>query len=113
MIKCIHQLVGTLMSLNKLTPEFKMESACLVLDQGYSIREACAAVGVGESAMRRWVGQLELERQGVSPKGSKALTPEQQKIQELEAKIRRLSRENDILKKATALLMSDSMTSSF
>src|SRR3569833_1802273 len=34
-----------------------------------------------------------------------ALTPEQQKIQELEAKISRLEREKAILKKATALLM--------
>ncbi len=42
----------------------------------------------------------------MTPK-SKALTPEQQKIQELEARINRLEREKAILKKATALLMSD------
>ena len=48
--------------------------------------------------MRRWVKQLEAERQGVTPK-SKALTPEQQKIQELEARINRLEREKAILKK--------------
>ena len=42
--------------------------------------------------------QLEAERQGVTPK-SKALTPEQQKIQELEARINRLEREKAILKK--------------
>lgn len=101
------------MSRNKFTSEFKIESACLVLDQGYSISEACAALGVGDTALRRWVAQLELERQGVTPKGSKALTPDQQKIQELEARITRMTRENDILKKATALLMSDSMRSSF
>ncbi|MDK9757381.1 hypothetical protein KIV40_18760 [Vibrio sp. D173a] len=40
---------------------------------------------------------------------SKALTPEQQKIQELEARISRLEREKSILKKATALLMSDEL----
>jgi transposase len=38
---------------------------------------------------------------------SKALTPEQQKIQELEARIARLDREKSILKKAIALLMSE------
>jgi transposase len=38
---------------------------------------------------------------------SKALTPEQQKIQELEARINRLEREKSILKKATALLMAE------
>lgn len=52
--------------------------------------------------------QLQEERQGVTPK-SKALIPEQQKIQGLEARIDRLEREKAILKKATALLMSDEL----
>jgi len=94
------------------SPEFKRESACLILDQGYSIAEACAAVGVGETALRRWVSQLKAERGGITPVGSKALTPDQQRIQALEGQLRRIERENDILKKATALLMSDSMKSS-
>ncbi len=54
--------------------------------------------------------QLQQKRDGVTPK-SKALAPEQQKIQELEARINRLVREKAILKKATALLMSDKLDS--
>lgn len=88
------------------TPEFKCEAASLVLDQGYSITEACRSLGLVESALRRWVNQLQAERNGVTP-SSKALTPEQQKIQELEARINRLEREKSILKKATALLMAE------
>ena len=38
---------------------------------------------------------------------SKAMTLDQQRIQELEARIERLEREKSILKKATALLMSE------
>lgn len=79
------------------TPEFKREAAGLVLDQGYSHIEAARSLGLVESALRRWVKQLQEERQGVTPK-SKALTPEQQKIQELEARIDRLEREKAILK---------------
>ncbi|ARN34976.1 transposase [Pseudomonas aeruginosa M8A.4] len=78
--------------------EFKREAAALVLDQGYSHIDACRSLGGVDSALRRWVKQLEAERQGVTPK-SKALTPEQQKIQELEARINRLEREKAILKK--------------
>jgi transposase len=37
------------------------------------------------------------------------LTPEQQKIQELEARITRLERQKSILTKATALLMSEDL----
>jgi len=61
-----------------------------------------------ESALRRWVNQLQQERGGIAP-ASKALAPEQQKIQELEARITRLEREKSILKKATALLMSEDL----
>ncbi|ORT71892.1 hypothetical protein BTA49_07815 [Pseudomonas mosselii] len=60
------------------TPEFKREAACLVLDQGYSHAEAARSLGLVESALRRWVNQLQQERGGVTP-ASKALTPEQQK----------------------------------
>ncbi|WP_338793193.1 IS3 family transposase [Pseudomonas sp. AE27] len=80
------------------TPEFKREAACLVLDQGYSHIEAARSLGLVESALRRWVSQLQQERSGVTPT-SKALTPEQQKIQELEARINRLEREKSNLKK--------------
>ena len=88
--------------------EFKRDAALLVLDQGYTLVEAGRSVGVGDSVLRRWVRQLQQERHGLTPK-SHALTPEQQKIQELEARIHRLEREKAILKKATALLMSENL----
>ena len=90
------------------TTEFKREAAALVLDQGYSHTEVCRSLGVVDSALRRWINQLQLERGGITPQ-SKALTPEQQMIQELEARITRLEREKAILKKATALLMSEDL----
>jgi transposase len=92
------------------TPEFKLEAASLVVDQNYSIADACRALDVGASALRRWVKQLEAERGGQAPP-SKALTPEQQRIQALESQVKRLEQEKFILKKATALLMSDELGS--
>lgn len=90
------------------SPEFRLESAQLVLDQGYTVKQAAEAMGVGKSTMDKWVRQLRKERNGESPKAS-PMTPEQRKIRELEDKIRRIEREKEILKKATALLMSDEM----
>lgn len=72
-----------------LTPEFKLEAASLVLDQGYSISEASRSLDIGETALRRWVSQLEQERGGDTPK-SKAMTPEQKRIQESEKQVKRL-----------------------
>lgn len=89
-----------------LTPTFTREAASLVLDQGYSCPEAARSLDVGESLLRRWVTRLQLERGGVTPT-AKALTPEQQTIQELQARINRLELEKKILKEATALLMAE------
>ncbi len=88
--------------------EFKNDAASLVLDKGYSMAEACNAVGVGSTALRRWVKQLTSERNGNTP-NSKAMTPDQQKIQKLEARIKQIEWENDIIKKATALFISGSI----
>ena len=88
--------------------DFKREAANLVLKEGYSVAEASRSLDVGETALRRWIDQLEGERLGVTPK-AKAFTDEQRRIQELGAQVRRLEQEKSILKKATALLMSDEM----
>lgn len=94
------------MSRKIFSPAFKLEAAGLVVNHGYSIQQACEATGAGPTAIRRWVEQLRQERSGQTPLHSKALTPEQQRIQALEAQVRRLERDKEILKKATALLMS-------
>ena len=93
------------------SPEFKLEAAQLVVDQGYSVVEAAKAMNVSKSAMDKWVRQLKQERQGVTPKAS-PLTPEQIEIRALKKRIAELEEHNEIIKKATDLLMSDSLKSS-
>ncbi len=53
------------------SPEFKLESAQLVLDQNYSVIE---------SAMGRWVRQLKLERQGGAPRTLTEYQPVQKQL---------------------------------
>jgi len=65
-------------------------------------------MGVSKSSLENWVRQLRRERQGETPKAT-ALTTEQRRIQELEKQVRRIEMEKEILKKATALLMPDSL----
>ncbi|WP_232585519.1 transposase [Photobacterium iliopiscarium] len=47
--------------------EFKHAAANLVLNKGYTIQEACNTVGVGYTAMSRWVSQLKQEHGGITP----------------------------------------------
>ncbi len=95
------------MKKRNFSAEFKRESAQLVVDQNYTVADAASAMDVGLSTMTRWVKQLRDERQGKTPKAS-PITPEQIEIRELRKKLQRIEMENEILKKATALLMSDS-----
>lgn len=83
----------------KWPPAFKRESAQLVVDQNYTVADAAKAMDVGLSTMTRWGKQLRDERQGKTPKVS-PIAPAQ------------IEMENEILKKATALLMPDSLNSS-
>jgi len=94
------------MGRRSFTKEFKREAANLVVNEGCSVSEASRAMDVGTTAISRWVKQLEQEYGGVTPKAT-ALTPEQQRIQQLEKRIKELETDKMILKKATALLMSD------
>ena len=110
MIAVIH-ILGDKMAKKKgpnFSSEFRLETAQLVVDQGYSNREAAEAMGVGYSTIGKWVKQLREERSGKSPLAS-PMTPEQVEIRELKKRIERIELEKEILKKATALLMSDSM----
>jgi transposase len=90
------------------TKEFKRETAELVLLKGYTQKEARELMGVSKSAMSNWVRQLRDERQGITPTNRKALTDEHEEIQQLKTRIAKLELEKEILKKASALLMSDS-----
>lgn len=90
------------------SPEFRLETAQLVVDQGYSQKEAADAMGVGYSTIGKWVRQLREERQGKTPQAT-PMTDERREIWELKKQVERLELEKEILKKASALLMSDSM----
>jgi len=87
------------------SPEFRPEAAHRVVEQHYTA--AATAMNVGKSTMDKWVRQLKEERVGKSP-----MTPEQIELPELKKRLQRVEMERDILKKATALLMSDSLNNS-
>lgn len=68
-------------------------------------------MNVGKSTMDKWVRQVKEEQAGKLPIASHT-APEQIEIRELKKRLQRVEMERDILKKATALLMSDSLNRS-
>lgn len=108
------------------TPEFRVQAAKLILEQGGSISQAARDLGVPLATLHTWVkkfnsgdwsldgGNLKAVRveqkgsipsskpAGVSHKLHDQLGAEQRKNAELERQLRRLTMERDILKKAMA-----------
>jgi transposase len=82
-------------------PDFKLQVARMVLDQGLSVSQVCKDMDLTETSVRQWVKQLRAEVQGL-PGTGKPLTPEQQRIRQLEQENRQLKLDNELLKKASA-----------
>ena len=80
---------------------FKLEVVRMIRDQGLSLSEVCRSMELGETAVRRWVAQYDAESSGGAGVG-KPLTPEQQRIRQLEMENRQLREDNTLLKKASA-----------
>ncbi|WP_394210468.1 transposase [Psychrobacter piscatorii] len=94
---------------NQHTREFKLEAISLVVDHKRKVVEVAESLGVGVSTLDNWVRKYKKERQDIGPTEGLALTDDQRCIQELEREVRQLKMEKDILKKASALLASDSL----
>jgi transposase len=80
---------------------FKLRIVQMIKEQGMSVAQVCRDMDLGETAVRRWVAQFDAEQLGQSGIG-KPLTAEQQRIRQLEAELRQLQSDNDLLKKASA-----------
>ena len=86
----------------RFTEEFKREAVRLVTDQGYSFGEAGRSLGVRGDLISRWKRRFE-----AAEESSGRQVSEQQRIRELEAEVRKLRMEKDILKKATAFFVQE------
>ncbi|MDR5839460.1 IS3 family transposase [Caballeronia sp. LZ034LL] len=90
------------MGRREFSEEFKREAAGLVLEHGYTVTKAAKAMGIGESALRRWIGNRRPVG-GASVSAVESDNPEQFRIRELEKRVMELERERDILKKFHSL----------
>ena len=93
------------------TAEFKRECAELVLKQNYKVKDAAEAMNIGQSTLQRWMRQYREEQLGVTPKAT-AISEEHRRIQKLEAQVKQLKSDNDLLKKASAFFAMEMNVSS-
>ena len=84
------------------TPEFKEEAVNLAKTSRKSMAQIERDLGIGKGCLSRWVKELEDEGDQAFP-GHGRLSPENERIRELERENRILRQERDILKKAMAI----------
>ena len=82
-------------------PEFKLQVARMVTDQGSTVRQVCKDMNLTETTVRKWVKQLNAEAQG-EPGIGKPITQEEQRIRQLQQENRQLKQDNELLKKVSA-----------
>lgn len=81
----------------KYTDEFKAEAARQVVEQGRSVREVATRLGVSIDSMYAWVRE-----QRKAPQVRQADAGQAAEVRRLQAELRRVTEERDILKKAAA-----------
>ena len=85
------------------TREFRESAVGLVLSQGLSIRVAAEDLGMPYHTLHSWVrDQRRARRKTVVKAPPKTMVDAQARVRELEAEVRKLTLEKDILKKAAA-----------
>jgi transposase len=87
--------------------EYKAEAVRLVGNSGKRIGAIARELGLGETALRRWVQQAEIDA-GRGPGGA-LTTGEREELAQLRRENQRLRMEREILKKATAFFARESV----
>ncbi len=88
------------------TKEYKAEVVELIRKSGKSIGAVARDLDLGETAVRRWVEQAEIDLGG-GPAG--ALTAaEREELAQLRKRVKTVEMEREILKKATAFFAKES-----
>lgn len=87
----------------RFSPEFKQQAIDYALAHSHeSLASIAAKLGVGYSTLDKWIRMA-------NPEGSskRQLTPEQQRIIDLEKEVKQLKEANDILKKVHVYFLTD------
>jgi len=90
----------------RCSEEYKAETVRLMRSSGQSMGQMALELGIGETALRRWAQQAEVEA-GRGPAGALKRS-EREELAELRRENQRLRMEREILKKATAFFAKES-----
>ena len=85
----------------RYSPEFKLEAARMVVDQGHSVSEVAERLGIHRNLLQGWKKKYEAEGPQAFT-GEGRVRPDDQELRDLKRELARVRQERDILKKALA-----------
>jgi transposase len=88
--------------IRRYTREFRLEALQLLEISGKSAAQIERELGIGSGVLSRWRRQVAEEGEDAFP-GQGRLTPEKERIRQLEREVETLRQERDILAKAVAI----------
>jgi len=86
--------------------EFKADAVRRVVSSGFSVTKVGQALGVSETALRRWIEQTQAAATAPSA-GPGDLSEAQRRIAELQKRVAQLEQEKAILKKSVAFFVKE------
>jgi len=87
----------------RFTEEFKLEAVKQVTERGFGVREVAARLGTSPHSLYAWVNKY-----GIPAEQRLVQDDQTAKLKRLEAELRRVTEERDILKKAAAYFAKES-----
>ena len=90
----------------KYNREFQLQTSRLVVEQGYTLKEASDRLGPCTWTIREWIKKYQIS--GELPAAGKVV-PEAEEMKRLRKENKQLQLENEILKKAAAYFARDSL----
>lgn len=93
---------GTIRLRRTFTAQFKKDAVRLVTEEGKSLTEVATHLGIARSLLQRWREQLTSKPAPEIFPGHGRVTGQAAKIRDLEKRLRDVTMERDILKKALA-----------
>ena len=94
------------MGRKQFSDEFKADAVHRVVTGGFPVSKVSQALGIGETALRRWIEQAHAKSSAAAPAPA-GLADAQQRIAELQKQVAQLQQEKALLKKSVAFFVKD------
>lgn len=94
------------MGRKNFSDDFKADAVRRVISGGFAVSKVCEALGIGETALRRWIDEARARASALAAQPGD-LDAAQRRIAELQKQVEQLQQEKTLLKKSIAFFVKE------